>query len=165
MNQAQFIGNLTADAVVRASRDGQSQYVTFTVAVSQRQPDGTQTALYVECAKNGDNKNLLPYLTKGKSIWVQGRISAHAYADRQGQPRASLDLRVYDLELCGGRSGEQAATAAAAQPQPVPQPQPQPVTPQEPFSRTPRQDGSLFPGGIEEQQRKNKMQHESDLPF
>lgn len=162
MNQAQFIGNLTADAVARTSRDGQSQYVTFTVAVSQRQPDGTQTTLYVECSKGGDNKNLLPYLAKGKSIWVQGRISAHAYADRQGQPRASLDLRVYDLELCGGKSGEQTATAAAAQPQPVQQ---QPVTPQEPFSRTPRQDGSLFPGGIEEQQRKNKMQHESDLPF
>ncbi len=156
MNQAQFIGNLTADAVARTSHDGQGQYITFTVAVSNRQPDGTQQAQYIECTKNGDNSRLFPFLTKGKRVWVQGKISARAYTDKQGKPRASLDLRVYAFEFCGG--GEQQAGQAAQQPV-------QQVTAQQPFTKNPPKDGSLFPEGIAEAKPKSKMQHESDLPF
>lgn len=106
MNQATFIGNLTAAATPRTSRDGQEQYITFTVAVSQRMRDGSKRALYVECSKTGDNKNLLPYLTKGCKVAVSGRVGCHAYVTRDNQAAASLDLRVLDLELVGGAKAD-----------------------------------------------------------
>lgn len=117
MNQATFIGNLTAAATPRTSRDGQEQYVTFTVAVNQRMRDGSRRAIYVECSKTGDNKNLLPYLVKGCKVAVSGRVGCHAYVTRDNQAAASLDLRVLDLELVGAKAdgeAQQGQTAAAA---------------------------------------------------
>ncbi len=114
MNQATFIGNLTAAATPRTSRDGQEQYVTFTVAVNQRMRDGSKRALYVECSKTGDNKNLLPYLTKGCKVAVSGRVGCHAYVTRDNQAAASLDLRVIDLELVGAKADGEAQQGQAA---------------------------------------------------
>lgn len=114
MNQATFIGNLTAAATPRTSRDGQEQYITFTVAVNQRMRDGSKRAVYVECSKTGDNKNLLPYLTKGAKVAVSGRVGCHAYVTRDNQAAASLDLRVLDLELVGAKTEQTDGTAAAA---------------------------------------------------
>lgn len=114
MNQATFIGNLTAAATPRTSRDGQEQYITFTVAVNQRMRDGSKRALYVECSKTGDNKNLLPYLAKGCKVAVSGRVGCHAYVTRDNQAAASLDLRVLDLELVGAKADGEAQTGQAA---------------------------------------------------
>lgn len=116
MNQATFIGNLTAAATPRTSRDGQEQYITFTVAVNQRMRDGSKRALYVECSKTGDNKNLLPYLTKGCKVAVSGRVGCHAYVARDNQAAAALDLRVLDLELVGAKADGEAQQGQAAAP-------------------------------------------------
>lgn len=160
MNQASFIGNLVSDAQQRTSRDGTGQFITFTVAVNQRQPDGQQTAQYVDCVKTGDNARLVPYLTKGKRVFVTGRISARAYADRQGLPKAGLDLYVRDLELCGSNDNQPAAQA------PQPQ-QPQAIQPAQPFVKNPPQDGQLFPQGAMPAAKtaKPQMPQEQDLPF
>lgn len=116
MNQATFIGNLTAAATPRTSRDGQEQYITFTVAVNQRMRDGSKRAVYVECSKTGDNKNLLPYLAKGAKVAVSGRVGCHAYVTRDNQAAASLDLRVLDLELVGAKTEQTDGAAAAPAP-------------------------------------------------
>lgn len=154
MNQASFIGNLVSDAVQRTSRDGTGQFVTFTVAVNGRQPDGQQTAQFVDCVKTGDNARLVPYLLKGKRVFVTGRISARAYADRQGLPKAGLDLYVRDLELCGSNDQQPAAPQQAVQPA-------------QPFVKNPPQDGQLFPKGAMPAAKtaKPQMPQEQDLPF
>lgn len=98
MNQATFIGNLVAPAVAK-SANGNS-FITFTLAVNTKYKDNNDT-LYVECIKNGDNNKLIPYLTKGQKVAVMGRISCHAYINRQNLASAVIDLSVYELELVG----------------------------------------------------------------
>lgn len=116
MNNCTFIGNLTADAQAKQSNINGTitAFITFDIAVNRKTRNGDET-LYISCIKNGDNANLLPYLAKGKKVAVNGRVSTHAYLDRSGQPRASLDLAVYDLELLGGNAS---AEPQQAQPQP-----------------------------------------------
>lgn len=137
MNQAIFIGNLTADAQQRTARDMVTTYATFTVAVNRRLKDGTSSVTYVDCLFGGNSAGIMPYLTKGKRVAVTGRVSCRAWIDRQGQPHANLELFVRDIELCGGRDADTAAASHAqpvqqAQPAPAPAPAPQPqaYTPQ-----------------------------------
>lgn len=105
MNQATFIGNLVAPAVVK-SANGNS-FITFTLAVNRKYKNTNET-LYVECVKNGDNANLLPYLTKGQKVAVSGRVYCHAYMDKNNIANANLDLSVYELELVGKAKEQQA---------------------------------------------------------
>lgn len=104
MNSATFIGNLVAPAVQKAAN--QNTFITFTVAVNRKYGQ-KEEVLFIECIKNGDNAKLLPFLNKGTKVCVQGRVSCHAYNDKQGQPHANLDLAVFELELLGSKSDNQ----------------------------------------------------------
>ena len=113
MNQATFIGNLTANAVQKQTQGG-TAFITFTLAVNRKYKDKEEVS-YIECIKNGDNAKLLPFLTKGTKIAVTGRVSCHAYVDKNNQARASLDLAVFDLELLGGKQQSDNTQQAAPQ--------------------------------------------------
>lgn len=119
MNSATFIGNLVAPAVKKG--DAERPFITFTVAVNRKYKN-KEEVLYIECIKNGDNNNLLPYLNKGTKVCVQGRVSCHAYMANSGQPRANLDLAVFELELLGSNQQAQQQAQAPQQAQPMQQP-------------------------------------------
>lgn len=121
MNSATFIGNLVAPAVQKQAQD--RTFITFTVAVNRKYGQKEET-LYVECIKSGDNAKLLPFLGKGTKVCVQGRVSCHAYIDKQNQAHANLDLAVFELELVGGKSDNQQGNQQQPQQQSVSNPFP-----------------------------------------
>lgn len=149
MNQATFIGNLTADAVQRTAQNG-TPCATFTVAVNRRHGD-TQETLYVQCTKAGNTERLSPYLRKGTRLAVTGRVKPRAWIGKDGAPRAGLDLFCLDLELLGGGAnaqGTQTQTPApqTAYPQPA-QPVQQSPYPQPPAATAP-QPAQPVPDGL-----------------
>lgn len=113
MNSATFIGNLTRDAVQKLSNN-QKPYTTFDIAINDKRGQ-KENVMYVSCIMGGDTSKLLPYLTKGTKVCVQGRVSCHAYTNKQGQAIANLDLLVNQLELLGGNK-DKAATPQPQQP-------------------------------------------------
>ena len=46
------------------------------------------------------------YLKKGRLVLVEGDIDASAYTDREGSPRASLELTATNLKFLGGAREE-----------------------------------------------------------
>lgn len=118
MNSATFTGNLVAPAAKKGNTE--RPFITFTIAVNRKYKD-KEEVLFIECIKNGDNNNLLPYLNKGTKVCVQGRVNCHAYMANNGQPRANLDLAVFELELLG--SSQQNQQAQTTQQQQVQAPQ------------------------------------------
>ena len=172
MNQATFIGNLTANAVQRATADGAATYATFSVAVNRKTKNGAEETTYVDCVMGGNTAGVVPYLTKGKKIAVTGRVSCRAWIDRQGQPHANLELRVWELEFCGGRDNAeqpqpQAQTQAPAQLQTqasfAPQ---QPAAPVQPTAQPQQQPQPQAAQPVQQQQLFGSPQPtESDLPF
>jgi single-strand DNA-binding protein len=58
------------------------------------------------------------YLQKGRLVLVEGDIDASAWTDREGSPRASLELTATNLRFMGGRgdAGEGAPGIAGAGP-------------------------------------------------
>ncbi len=56
------------------------------------------------------------YLKKGRLVLVEGDIDASAYTDREGNPRASLELTATNLKFLGGGRDEGGGPAPAGGP-------------------------------------------------
>lgn len=108
MNKYFFTGNLARDAEVRYTKGG-AAVCSFTVAVKAGYGDNERTE-WVKCALFGKRaEGKLPqYLTKGQQVLVEGEPSAEAWSDKQsGEAKGALSVFVKDLELVGGKSGNQ----------------------------------------------------------
>ena len=124
MLQLTIIGRLGADATVREV--GDQRAISFNVAHSERYTDrqGQQQerTTWVSCTlwRSPERLGIVPYLVRGGQVWLRGVPSARAY-EANGEARASLDLRVLEVELLGGKQDQQAAQPAqqakAAKPQ------------------------------------------------
>lgn len=114
MNKLIIIGNLTRDPEMR-DVNGRS-CCNFTVAVNRRvQKDAHPQADYVRVTawdQLGDN--CYRYLTKGKKVYVDGAVRAHAFIDNRGDARASLEMTARDVEFLTPRG--QASDAAPEDP-------------------------------------------------
>src|SRR5262245_15953677 len=53
------------------------------------------------------------YLTKGKQVYVEGRLSVNEYQDREGQTRTSLEINASDIQFLGRRGDEEGEPRAA----------------------------------------------------
>lgn len=75
MLKVQVIGNLGADAQVKNING--VEYVSFDVAHSFKE-NGKDVTVWVGCLARG-HKNVVPYLQKGKKVYVVGDLSCRIY--------------------------------------------------------------------------------------
>lgn len=103
MNVFSFTGNLGNQAEQRYTQGGDS-IVSFSVAVKSGFGDKAVTT-WVRCTIFGKRgESVLPYLNKGQLVGVSGEFSAREWDDKEGQKRTSVEVRVNDLTLLGGKS-------------------------------------------------------------
>lgn len=97
-------------AVVRLGSDPEQKYtaggdsvVTFNAAVDSGYGDKKVTTWirYTIWGKRGDS--VLPYLNKGSQVAVSGELTNRPWKDKEGQDRYSLEVRVNELTLIGGK--------------------------------------------------------------
>jgi single-strand DNA-binding protein len=108
-----LVGNLGRDPETRYTPNG-TMNVRFTMAVSRRFNDqsGQQqerttwfsVTAWGKLAETADRLAQSGYLTKGKQVYVDGRIESREYQDQQGQTRTSLDVTANELQLLGSRA-------------------------------------------------------------
>ncbi len=142
VNKVILIGNLGRDAETKFTPGGVS-VTKFSVATSRRWKD-QQSGEWKEEA-NWTNvvlwraENLANYLTKGKQVYVEGRIQTRSYEDKDGKKVWATEVVAEEVILLGGqgRGGEGTGENAeyspgpvsmprSARPQAVPQQNPQP---------------------------------------
>lgn len=110
MNSITVAGQLGRDAETRYMPNG-DPVLSFSVADSQGKEKPT---IWWNCQLFGKRaESLAQYLTKGQSVTVSGVVTQREYTDKDGTPRKSMDVRVGDVALQGGRK-EGAAPAAPA---------------------------------------------------
>lgn len=109
MNVWNFVGNLGKDAETRYLQSG-DPVVSFSVGVKSGYGDKATTT-WARCSMFGKRgESVAPYLVKGQQVAISGEASLREYTDKQGQSRASLEVRVNDLTLVGKKpEGQQAA--------------------------------------------------------
>lgn len=100
MNCITVSGNIGRDAETRALPDG-TAVASFSVADSQGKDKDT---IWWNCQLFGKRaQSLAPYLLKGGQVTVIGSVTERRWTDKDGAERKSMDVRVQDVALQGGR--------------------------------------------------------------
>ena len=112
MNSITITGHLGRDIELRSLSDG-TPVGGFSVADSQGRD---KPAIWWRCSIFGKRAEALaPYLKKGQQVTIVGSVTEREYTDKDGQKRTSIDVRVNDLALQGGRPEAQQEAPRAAQ--------------------------------------------------
>jgi single-strand DNA-binding protein len=109
VNKAILVGNLGRDAEIRFTAGG-TPVATVSLATTERFTDregqkreDTQWHRIVIWGKTAES--LHEYLTKGKQIYVEGRIQHREWTDKEGKPAKTTEIRADRIVLLGGGGG------------------------------------------------------------
>jgi len=152
VNKVILLGHLGKDAETKFTPSGVARS-TFTLATNRRWKDQQSGEWKEETDWHNivlwRSENLANYLTKGKQIYLEGRLQTRSWEDKDGQKRYTTEVVADELILVGGRGeapGGPPSTGdfdrpvsmpRSAQPQPQPRPQPAaaPQAPPEDFNQ------------------------------
>lgn len=112
MNSVTIAGNIARDAEVKYTPKGDA-VANFSVADNQGKD---KPAIFWNMSLYGGRaESLAPYLTKGQAVAISGVVSEREWTDKEGNKRKSMDVRVNDVALQGGKR-EQDSQPAQRQP-------------------------------------------------
>jgi len=101
MNSISISGTVTRDAELKSLNSGDS-ILSFSIADNQAGRD--KPAIFWNCTLFGKRADSLSqYITRGQSVTVVGSVSEREWQDKEGNKRKSMDVRVNDIALQGGR--------------------------------------------------------------
>lgn len=106
VNKVILVGHLGRDAEVRYTPGG-AAVAKFSVAMTEKWTDKSgQRQERTEWA-NVDlwgkaAESLSQYLTKGKQVYIEGRLQTDEYTDKDGQKRKATRVRADRVTLLGG---------------------------------------------------------------
>ncbi|MFN7925337.1 MAG: single-stranded DNA-binding protein [Bryobacteraceae bacterium] len=108
VNKVILLGHLGKDAETRFTPQG-SAVTNFTIATSRRWKD-QQTGEWKEQTEWHNvvlwrSENVSNYLTKGKQVYVEGRLQTRSWDDKDGNKRYTTEVVADDVILLGGRGG------------------------------------------------------------
>ena len=118
MLKASMIGNLGNDLEMKYSANG-APFLRFNVArhYRTRTPEGewTDKTEWVRCTIFGQRaESLSQILKKGMRVFVDGRLEARPWTDREGAVRAGLEVVASDVEFMSSRQDDQPVTDSTA---------------------------------------------------
>lgn len=102
MNVLNFTGGLSRDAETRFTPGGDA-ITSFGVALSSGYGDKKITTWLNASIFGKRGESLSPYLKKGAQVAISGEFTARPYTTKDGAEKLSLDVRVNDLTLIGGK--------------------------------------------------------------
>ena len=111
VNKVILVGNLGRDAELRATPSGAS-VANFSIATTEnwtgkdgQKQEKTEWHKIVLWGKTADT--LQPYLTKGKQIYIEGRLETRQW-EKDGQKHYTTEIKADRIVLLGGgsRGGE-----------------------------------------------------------
>ena len=130
VNKAILVGRLGKDPELRYTPSG-SAVASFTLATNERWTgqDGQsneRTTWHNIVAWGKQAEVIKEYLTKGKQVYIEGRIQNRTYDDKEGNKRYISEVVVQNFQFLGSRgdaSGEPAPAAETPSETPAPAPE------------------------------------------
>lgn len=109
VNKVILIGNLGKDAETKFTPSGVS-VSRFSIATTRRIKDNNSGEWKDMTDWNNvvlwRNENVASFLTKGKQVYVEGRLETRSYDDKDGNKRYSTEVVAEEVILLGGRGGD-----------------------------------------------------------
>jgi single-strand DNA-binding protein len=109
VNKAIIIGNLGQDPELRHTGDG-TPVATLSVATNETWKDkqGTRqerTEWHRVVCWQGLAETCGRYLSKGRQVYVEGRIQTRDWQDKDGNERQTKEIVAREVKFLGGRDG------------------------------------------------------------
>ena len=127
-NKIILVGNLGRDPELRYTAQG-TPVCSFSMATNERRKDKSgemqdQTTWFRVTLWGRQAETASQYLTKGRPVYIEGRLRVEEWTDRDGKPRHTLEVHATDMQFIGGARSEEplAEKAAAAGAGPAEQP-------------------------------------------
>ena len=108
INRFECTGRLTRDAETKFTAGGK-QVTTFTLAVDRMGKDAG--ADFINFQAWDKLAEILAKLTKGRKIYVAGRLQIRQYEAKDGGKRYATEVIVREFEYCDSKQQEQAQGA------------------------------------------------------
>lgn len=110
VNKVILVGNLGRDPELRYTKNGQA-VANFSVATSEswQSRDGggreerTEWHRVVAWAKTAEL--CAQYLSKGRTVYVEGQLRTREWEDRDGNKRQTTEIHAQTVQFIGGRGG------------------------------------------------------------
>ncbi|MBI3892972.1 MAG: single-stranded DNA-binding protein [Candidatus Wallbacteria bacterium] len=152
LNKVFLIGNLTRDPELRYTAGG-AAVCHFDLAMNRqfKGKDGTlqKETTYIKCTAWGKTgENCANYLSKGRSVFVEGRLNSRSWQTEEGQKRTAVEVVSDNVQFLGAPGGGAGAGAGGGG--------------QRPRSQAPSEAPEMpddFGGGM------NDAPPEDDVPF
>jgi len=125
INKVILVGNLGADPEVRYMPSG-SAVTNIRLATSEswrdkesgEQQERTEWHRVVFFGRLGEIA--AEYLTKGRQVYIEGRIRTNKWQDRDGNDRYTTEIVANEMQMLGGRADAGAGAPARAAPAAAP---------------------------------------------
>ena len=108
-NKVILMGNLTRDVQLKSVAGGQA-VAEIGIAVNRKfkLKDGTEKeeVTFVDCECWGPRADVIAkYFSKGKPIFIEGRLKLDSWEDKDGQKRSKMRVVIEDFQFIEGRGG------------------------------------------------------------
>lgn len=108
LNKIMIIGNLGQDPELRYTAN-QTAVVTLNVATTENWTRDGQRQEHTEWHRvivwNKQAENCAKYLSKGRSVYVEGRLQTRSWDDKNGQKRYSTEVVASTVQFLSGSTG------------------------------------------------------------
>jgi len=117
-NKVLLMGNLTRDVQLKSLPSGQP-VAEIGIAINRKfkTKDGQdrEEVTYVDCECWGPRAEVInKYFSKGKPIFIEGRLKLDSWEDKDGQKRSKMRVVIDDFQFVEGRGGGSGGGAGAA---------------------------------------------------
>src|SRR3954466_12461682 len=119
LNKVMLIGNLTRDPELRVTPKG-TAICQFGLAVNRQFKDESgatrDETTFVDIEAWGkQGETVAKYLTKGRPLFVEGRLKLDTWDDKTtGQKRSKMKVVLENFQFLGGREGGEGGSAGSA---------------------------------------------------
>jgi single-strand DNA-binding protein len=108
-NKIIVVGNLGRDPEMRYTPQG-TPVCTFSMASNERRKTSAgepqdMTTWFRVTVWGKQAETVSKYLTKGRSVYVEGRLHVEEWTDKEGKPRFTLEVNASDVNFLDGGSG------------------------------------------------------------
>src|SRR5205814_5565065 len=117
-NKIIIVGNLGRDPELRYTPQG-TAVCDFSVATNERRKDQSgemkdETTWFKVTFWGRQAEVASQYLTKGRQVYIEGRLRAREWTDKDGRVRTSLEVNGSELQMLGTRDQESPGAGAPA---------------------------------------------------
>ena len=113
-NKVILFGNLGRDPELRYTAQG-TPVCTFTLATNERRRDKTgelqdETTWFRVSLWGRQAETASQYLTKGRPVYIEGRLRVDEWTDRDGRARYTLEVHATDMQFVGSNRNDDSPT-------------------------------------------------------